>query len=266
MRWACLAGVALASAAVGIARADPRLDEKVYDPYVESGVVEVEARSAGLVGAVGAQAASVYELEYGLNKHLSVALVGVESRPMRDADRWSSVGVEGVYYLGRMPKLGVDAALYLEYARGLNGEADKLEGKLLLARRAGRFEGLVNLIAERPLNARAGGNYASYGYAASATWRTVGDLRVGAEALGDFGSDHGLGGRQGAFVGPEVKWEVHPFGGRDLDTDADGDEPVGHAGPPIEIDVDAGWLAAVGADRSEAASQARVSVEVERKF
>ena len=43
-----------------------------------------------------------------------------------------------------------------------------------------------------------GENFASYGYAASATWRVAGQLRLGAEALGDLGSDHGLFGRQGA--------------------------------------------------------------------
>ncbi|MGH3426603.1 MAG: hypothetical protein ACRDQZ_03360, partial [Mycobacteriales bacterium] len=78
---AALVGFVLALVAAGVARADPRLDDKVYDPYVEPGVLEFEARSAGLVGAVdGARQASVFELEYGLNKQLSLALVGVEAR------------------------------------------------------------------------------------------------------------------------------------------------------------------------------------------
>ena len=46
----------------------------------------------------------------------------------------------------------------------------------------------------------------------------------------------------------------------------DGDGAPVHKGPPIEIDVDAGWLAAVGADRNEATSQVRIAVDLERKF
>jgi hypothetical protein len=267
----CLAGVGLTVAIgfVGVSRADPRLDEVVYDPYVEKGVVEFEARSAGLVGAPagGAAQANVFELEYGVTNHLSLALVGIESQEPRGPARWSDMGLEGIWYVGRIPNVGVDAGLYLEYGHGLNGEPDKLEGKLLLAKRAGRFEGLLNLIVERPLNAPDGGHYAAYGYAASATWRTVGALSVGAEALGDFGDDHRFGGRQGAYVGPQVKWELRPFGGaRDADGDDDADEAAAHKGPPIEVDVDAGWLAAVGPDRDEGESQARIAVELERKF
>jgi hypothetical protein len=271
MRRAWLRGVGLAVAmgAAGGSHADPRLDEVVYDPYVEQGVLELEARSAGLIGAPDSAAAqaNVFELEYGLNKNLSLALVGIESQAPRLPARWSDVGVEGIWYVGRIPKIGVDTGLYLEYGHGLNGEADKLEGKILLAKQAGRFEGLLNLIVERPLNAPDGENFASYGYAASATWRTLGALRLGAEALGDFGDDHRFGGRQGAYVGPQMKWEFRPFGGKDVDVDEDGDgDASARSGPPVEIDVDAGWLAAVGADRGEAASQARIAVELERRF
>jgi hypothetical protein len=67
-----------------------------------------------------------------------------------------------------------------------------------------------------------------------------------------------------------VRWEFRPFGGKDVDADGDedGDDDASAArsGPPVEVDVDAGWLAAVGADRSEAASQIRIALELERKF
>jgi len=270
--WVAGVGLAVAMGTLRVAHADPRLDEVVYDPYVEQGVLELEARSAGLVGAPDGAAAeaNVLELEYGLNSHLSLALVGIESQEPHGPPEWSDVGVEGIWYVGRIPKIGVDTGLYLEYGHGLNGAPDSLEGKILLAKQIGRFEGLLNLIVERPLNAPDGGNFASYGYAASATWRTAGALRLGAEALGDFVDDHRFGGRQGAYVGPQVKWEFRPFGGQDVDGDEDGDEDddagAAHSGSPVEIDVDAGWLAAVGADRSEAASQARIALELERKF
>jgi hypothetical protein len=245
------AAVVVAGSAAGSASADPRLDEVVYSPYVENHVLEVETRVGQELGAgdLANARTTVVELEAGLNDRASLALVTSITRAPGASDRLTRVGLEGVYYLGQIPGTGVDTAAYLEVAKGIGGETNGLEGKLLLAKTAGRFQGLLNLIVERPLGAPAGEDFASYGYAASATWRTVGHLRLGVEAFGDFGDDHGfLNGRQGAYVGPQVKWEGRP------------------RGAPVEIEVDAGWLAAVGPDRQEAASQARINVELERRF
>jgi hypothetical protein len=233
------------------ALADPRLDEVVYSPYIENHMFEVETRFGSELGDGTLENAQtlVNELEYGVSDRLSLALVTtVESAP-GEPRRLTGVGVEGIYYLGQIPKLGIDTGLYLEATKGAGGEPDGGEAKLLLAKTAGRFQGLFNFIVERPFNGPPGEVYAAYGYAASATWRTVGTLRLGAEAFGDFGDDHGFLNRaQGAYVGPQVKWEGQP------------------KGLPFEIEVDAGWLAAVGPDRGEAASQARINLELERRF
>lgn len=236
-------------AAAGVARADPRLDEKVYTPYVLNGVAGLEARTAQqLGGPSGGQTTTVLEAEYGLNDRFSLALVGAHARGPGERSRLTFVGLEGVAYLGRIPRIGVDAGLYLEYKKGLNGAADAGEAKLLLAKTEGRFQGLLNLIVEHPVGVPAGQSFASYGYAASATWQTVGALRLGAEAFGDFGDDHAFLGRQGAYVGPQIKWEGRP------------------RFSPVEIDIDAGWLAAVGKSRREASSQFRFGIELERRF
>jgi len=235
----------------GQALADPRLDEKVYDPYVLNHVAEFEFRPSQVIGGpLGGARTTVLEAEYGLNDRVSLALVGAIGRDPGESSRFHDLGLEGVVYLGRIPRLGVDAGLYLELSHGLNGESDFAEAKLLLAKREGRFEGLFNFIIERPLGVPAGEGFASYGYAASATWRTVGKLQVGAEAFGDLGDDHGfLRGPQGAYVGPKLKWEGHPT-----------------ASSPLEIEVGASWLKSVGADRAEADSQFRLVLELERRF
>lgn len=233
------------------ARADPRLDEIVYAPWVQNGTFELEARQGSLLGGADRGAGTtVIEGEYGLNDRVSLALVGAVHNESGASSRLDSLGLESVIYLGRVPRAGVDAGLYVEYIHGLHGLADGVETKLLLGKQAGRFEGLVNLILERPVGPHADEHFASYGYAASATWRTWGRLRLGAEAFGDFGSDHGfLGrGRQGAYVGPQLKWETKP------------------KAFPAEIEIDAGWLASVGADRHEANSQIKLQVEFERRF
>jgi hypothetical protein len=240
--WAMLTGPALA---------DPRLDEVVYSPYIENHMLEFETRIGQEVGGGSLSGAQtiVNELEYGFSDRLSLALVtSIEHEP-GEAHRLTGVGLEGIYYLGQIPRIGVDTGLYLEFTKGVGGESDGGEAKLLLAKTAGRFQGLFNFIVERPFNGPPGEVYASYGYAASATWRTVGTLRLGAEAFGDFGDDHGfLNHPQGAYLGPQLKWEGKP---RFL---------------PCEVEIDAGWLAAIGPDRQEASSQFRLNVELERRF
>jgi hypothetical protein len=244
------AAVALMTIAAPAA-ADPRLDEKVYDPYIENHMLELETRWGQEMGGGALKGARTFfvEAEYGVNDRFSISGVAQVERAPGEAERLVGVGLEGVAYLGQIPKIGVDTGLYLEYKKGLHSEADEAEAKLLLAKTSGRFQGLLNLIVERPFGAPRGEEFASYGYAASATWRTFGALRLGAEAIGDFGDDHGLVSRpQGAYIGPQLKWEGKP------------------SFLPVEVEIDAGWLAAVGPATHEAASQARISLALERRF
>jgi hypothetical protein len=244
---AALAVVAIASAAA----ADPRLDEKVYDPYVENHQFELETRLGQEIGGGELKNARtlVVEAEYGFNDRFSLALLGQIQRVPGEPEKLVGVGLESVTYLGQIPGVGVDAGLYLEYKVGAGGESDDGEAKLLLAKTSGRFQGLFNFIVEHPFGAPRGQEFSSYGYAASATWRTVGALRLGAEAVGDFGDDHGfLTKAQGAYVGPQLKWEGRP------------------SFLPVEVEVDAGWLATVGPSAHEADSQVRINLEFERRF
>lgn len=246
----CVLALGLASMAAE-AEADPRLDEKVYTPYVENHVLELETRWGQEFGRGQLKGARTFflEQEAGLSDRLSLAAVEQIERPPGGGDRLVGAGIEGVYYVGQIPKLGVDTGVYLEYKKGLHGEDGEGEAKLLLAKTAGRFQGLVNFIVERPFGAPRGEGFATYGYAASATWRTLGALRIGAEAFGNLGDDHGfLKGAHGGYVGPQLKWE----GSTSFSA--------------IEIVLDAGWLTPVGPAWAETKSQGRVSVEFERRF
>ncbi len=248
MRRSALAGLA-ALGLVHAAHADPRLDEKVYDPYVLNGVAELETRFSRVSGgSLAGAATTVVEAEYGVNDHLSLAAVGALAHVPGEGTRLAGVGIEAVAYLGQIPRTGIDTGLYLEYTKGLNGDDDGLEAKLLLAKTVGRFQGLANLIVERPVGVPKGEGYAAYGYAASATWRAIGHVRLGAEAFGDFGDDHRFLGRQGTYIGPQIKWNGRP------------------GKSPVEIEVDAGWLAAVGPSRTEASNEVKLAVEFERRF
>ena len=113
--WVGAAAIALTLAAFGVARADPRLDEKVYDPYILNGVAEFEARNAQeLGGPLGGETTTVLEAEYGVNDRFSLSLVGTIERPAGETNRLAGIGLEGVVYLGRIPAVGVDSGLYLE--------------------------------------------------------------------------------------------------------------------------------------------------------
>lgn len=244
-------GIGGALALASSAAADPRLDEVVYSPYIQNHVLEVETRWGQEFGGGDEKGARtlVAEVEAGLNDRISLALVSQIERAPGEAERLTGVGLEGIAYLGQIPGIGVDVGAYLEYKQGAGGDTSVGEAKLLLAKTADRFQGLFNFIVERPIGAPPGEGFASYGYAASATWRTVGSLRLGAEAFGDLGDDHGfLRGPQGAYVGPQVKWEGRP---KFL---------------PVEVDIDAGWLVPVGPARREAHSQARINLEFEHRF
>lgn len=240
---------AWATLSAATAFADPRLDEKVYLPTVETHVLELETRLGSESGGpLGGANTFVGEMEYGVNRRLSLALVATASNDPHEAMTWRGVGVEGVYTLGKIPLTGIDTAAYVEYTRGLNGESDGLEAKLLAARRFGPVRAVLNLIAERPIGGGQSDDV-TYGYAAGATVRVAGRLRIGAEAFGDLGSDHAfLRGRQGAYAGPAAQWEWRPHGS------------------PVEFDFDIGWLKALSADRAEADSQFRLGLEIEKPF
>jgi len=228
--------------------ADPRLDEKVYTPYVLNHVAELELRRGQQFdGPANGARTDVIELEYGLNDNVSLALVGNIERQGDGVSHLDQIGLESVIYLGQVPHLGVDVGIYLEYLRGQNHQRDAGEAKLLLAKNVDRFQALLNIIAEHPFGAPSGQGFSSYGYGASLTWRTWGALRLGAEAFGNLGDDHGLRS-SGGYVGPQLTWEAHPYGS------------------PFEVGIDAGWLEAFGAERDQAHSQARLTIELERHF
>jgi hypothetical protein len=244
------AACGLCLVAAGHAAAEPGLGEKVYDPYVMNGVTEVEVRGARLTGGdAGGDTAAEFEIERGVSDRVSLALVGEVEKHPGESTKLDSLGLEGVVYLGQIPKLGVDTGLYLEYEQRLHNESGVGETKLLFAKNVGRFQGLLNLIVEHPFTSRPDEKVTEFGYAASTTWEFTPGLRAGVEAFGDLGTNHLLGGRNPHYVGPTVKAETRPDWLRGA-----------------ELELQAGYLFAAGAARDYTNGQARFSLEVERRF
>jgi hypothetical protein len=245
-----LASMAAALAWAGAAAADePGLGNAVYTPYVKKGITEVEVRGGRLLGGQETgDSGVVVELERGVSDRLSLALVGEFEDEPGDRRKLDSVGLEAVAYLGQIPGTGVDVGGYLEYEQRIHNESGVVEGKILLARRFGPVQGLLNLIAQQPLTNRQGEGATRFGYAAQATVDVGDNVRVGLQGFGELGTNRSFGGRQGHFAGPVMNWEIHPRWARG------------------ELELQAAYLAPLGTARHDTDGQVRFGLEWETRF
>jgi hypothetical protein len=148
-----------------------------------------------------------------------------------------ALGIEAIYALGRLG--GIDVALYGEYEIGLEGP-DAIETKLLLQRSVGPFDARLNLIAEKELG-HAGA--VELGYAASADVAAFGEVRLGAAAFGELGTTRDFLPSAEHYAGPVAKFEVEGLG--------------------PELEIEAGYLFALGRARDDADGQFRLKLELE---
>lgn len=237
---AALSAIAFAQPAV----AAPGLGSKVYGATVEKGVSEVEARYGRLTGGSDkGEDALVIELSHGFSERFYGALLAEFEREPGAGRRLDAFAAEGIVTLGRIDALGLDTALYGEY-EAVRGGRDALETKLLLEHKAGGFDGRFNLIAGRSLGPH---ELLGIGYAASADWQAIGDVRVGAAAFGDLGAARHLSASGEHFAGPIVKAEVEHFG-------------------PGELAIETGYLFALGKARDDARGQLRLLLDYEFRF
>jgi hypothetical protein len=247
---AAAAALAVACGGGRSAQAEPGLADKVYSPYVKNGVDELELRGGRLNGgALAGEAGEVIELERGVSDRLSLAVVAEFERHAGERQKLDSVGLEGVAYLGQVPRLGVDVGGYLEYAQRVHNESGVLEAKLLLAKRTGPAELLVNLIATKALTDRRDEDETEFGYAAQATVEVGRGGRLGAQAFGDVGTQRALGGRRAHYLGPLASWELRPAWLK-----------------RGELELEAAYLIPAGAARDQADSRLRLMLEFEKRF
>ena len=211
------------------ANATPGLGEEVYPATVER-ETEVEARYGQLAGRSDDGAdALVVEASHGFSTRFRAALLAEFEREPGGGRHASAFAVEAIHTLGRFG--GIDTAVYGEYEVARHGP-DKIETKLLLQKRGGRFDTRLNLIAERQMVA---GAPVTFGYAASADVAAIGEFRLGAAAFGDLSGDEG--GHH--FAGPIVKTEI---------------EHLGRG----ELELETGYLFALGSARDSARGQFRL--------
>lgn len=233
---AALLALALPCAAL----AAPGLGEEVYGATVTKGKTEIEARYGALRGGSD-QGGDSLKLEAAITprRNLRIATFVALDRDPAGHRQATEVAVEAVYTLGRVG--GIDVAVYGEYALGLHGNPDALETKLLLERRAGPFDARLNLIAAKPF---ASGEKLELSYAASADFAVAGEVRAGFAAFGELGTTSRFLPRAEHFVGPMIKGEIEGLGGP-------------------EIEIQTGYLFAVGKARDNTKGQFRLLLELE---
>lgn len=223
------------------AHAAPGLDDAVYGASIEADKTEIETRYGRLTGGnADGEDAFVLEAAHGFSSRFyGAALAAFEHSP-GNRRRLGALALEGIFAIGKIKSLGLETAVYVEAEHSLHGP-DKFETKLLLEHRQGRFNSRLNLIAERALTS---GAPVEFSYAASADFEVGGDVRLGAEALGDLGNSRSFTARGEHFVGPVVKAELDQAG-------------------PGELELRAGYLLAVDRSRDETKGQLRLGLEYE---
>ena len=211
---------------------------EISSPVIVKGETELEAIYGRLSGGPDS-GEDILRLEasHSVSDRLRLAIRGEIERPPGGPRKLEAVSFEAIFEVGRIG--GVDVGLYGEYETVLHG-ADKLEAKLLLERNAGPFDAKLNLIAAKPL---ASGNPIEFGYAASADVEAVGELRLGIAAFGGLGSTDKFLTRADHYIGPVIETEI-----------------VG-LGP--EIEIQAGYLFALGEAKDDSDGQFRLVVEME---
>lgn len=219
----------------------PGAADEIYGARAEPWETEVEARYHTETGGPDAGESSLkLEAEYGVNEALRVAVNAEFDRTPGGPRRAAGLGFEAIYSVGSIGP--IEVAAYGEFGLGVNGNPDELEGKIILEYLRGTFDARLNIIADKDFN---GATPVYFGYAARADMETVGALRLGVQAFGDLGTLHRSFPGADHFVGPAAFLPLLPVG----------------KGPQLELET--GYLFAVGRTRNDTDGQLRVAVELE---
>lgn len=247
MQSTIVAAALCAVSFAAIARAEtPGVADKVYAARLDPDVTEFEARAGRLTGGDDhGETGLVLEVAHVFGRHVYLGIELELEREAHESLRAEEAAIEAVVALGRIPGIGVDIGVYGELGAPLHGEPVAVTSRLLLEKSAGPLDARVNLRAERTTGAD---DRFTFGYAASADVGVIEDVRLGLAAFGDLGDTRRFGGRQAHVVGPVAKFELEhlPGGG--------------------ELEVETGYLFALGKAREDSFGQARLQLEWAARF
>jgi hypothetical protein len=178
-------GVALLSACIGTAYAEPGGTSNVYGPGVERGESELEYRGAVFSGgALGGAIVHRVEAGYAVTDWWRPALVIQAIDLPNSTGEISAIAIENVFDFKATESWPIHLGGYFEYSSDQSGGDDAVEFKLLGERRDGALTSRFNLIAERHVGDGASDAW-EYGYAARFTWAVSDRWSLGVEGFGE---------------------------------------------------------------------------------
>jgi hypothetical protein len=211
---AAVGGAALLAASAAV----PALaDHKVYSPYVEQGVMELEMRGDRTFDRSSDRnnaQTQIYELGYGVNSWWSTSFFGLVNKDPGADFRYAATAWENIFQLTEPGQYFVDVGLYAEYRKShLATEPDEVETKLLLQKDVGPLAVTANLIFNRNIGNGAGKGV-GFEYAMRANYPWKRELQFNLEAYGEPGRLTGFeeGSAQQHVLGPVLSGKFNVAG------------------------------------------------------
>jgi hypothetical protein len=234
-KWLCIA--AFSAALSSPALAAPGMGDDVAAAAVDAGATTFIARYHRLSDGPAA-GEDILRLEgiHGLNERLAILVSADLTKARASSRRVNSFSIEADYYLGKAGE--VDFGAQVSYAIGLHG-ADAIAAKLVIQRTKGPLDMKLNLGVGKALDAAEGINF---GYSAAAFMGVHEQVQVGFQAYGDLGGTKRTEPNEGHFIGPVSSFDL------------------GGKGPELELEL--GYLFAVGNARDNAKGQMRVTLHL----
>jgi hypothetical protein len=237
-RFARSSLIALIFALPSPALAAPGLGMEVYAAEVEAGEAEAEVHYAALTGGPDdGEDVLKFEAAWSASDRLRIGVTSEFEKEPGLPRKAEALGFEAIYELGKIGPVTV--AAYGEYEVMLNGP-DKIETKLLLQHRSGPVDLRFNLIGEKSLQS---GEKFELEYALQADIEVADEFRLGVQAFGELGTFDRLFPNTEHFVGPIASLEIEGLG--------------------PELELQTGYLFALGTARQDTKGQFRLSLELE---
>lgn len=163
--------------------------DQVYSPIVEKAEWEFESRalfSHDKDPAISGAQNHVFEIGYGLTSNWATSLLIEVERSPGEKARATHLAWENIIQLTPQGKYWLDAGAYIELEKGLNGDANEIETKLLLEKQIGKIIVTLNPILKKNISVTDTPGV-KFGYSWRTVYRLNRKLGFGFEGYGQLG-------------------------------------------------------------------------------